>query len=384
MDSEGQKIKILFLIDRLLPGGTEKQLVELAEALPRDSYTPVIAVFQETEYQSSLDLRTPVLHIRPISTRALLRSASLIHGIVKLINKEKFSIVQTFFIDASIYGALAVKLSRTKAILIGTRRNLYFWVHNQRYSFFLYRLTSRFASTILTNSHRTLFKATAIEHIPSRKLKVIPNGIDTERYSIIPSERAKKELGLNGAYPVIGVLANWRPIKGLTIFLKAASIVHGRYPTSKFILAGFGPQKDELEKLTLDLELRESTIFLENQTDLIRIISAFDIAVQPSLSESFSNVLIEYMVLGKPVVATKVGDADLIIRDRQEGLLVEPDDPERLASTILEILENGYKAKKMGILAREKVLKHYDMKKIIRQYDAFYQGILNQSMPNEN
>ena len=370
-----KKIKILFLIDRLLPGGTEKQLLLLTENLPRASFEPVIGVLQKTEFQRSLNLATPIVdfawHGFPI-----IKTFSLTWKLRKYIKRERFDIVQTHLNEAGIYGAFALRLIRNRPFLIGTRRDLYHWIHEELMEFQLYRFAGKFADKILVNSGSVSAKCQELEKVPCEKIVLIHNGVEIDRFNGVPAETAKQKIGLGGHYPVVGVVGNWRPVKGLIPFLNAAYQVFREYPSALFVLAGFGGQKDELIKHSEKLGLENSAIFLESPPDINEVISALDIAVQPSLSESFSNVLLEYMAASKAIVATRVGDAEGAIEDGHEGLLVHPGNAEELSEAILFLCRNRSKADEMGKRAREKVERKWEASEILATYVRFYQELV--------
>jgi glycosyltransferase involved in cell wall biosynthesis len=370
-----KKIKILFLIDRLLPGGTEKQLLFLTESLPRASFEPVIGVLQETEFQKGLKLATPIVdfgwHGLPI-----IKTFSLTWKLRKYIKSERFDIVQTHLNEAGIYGGVALRLIRNRPYLIGTRRDLYHWINEELIEFQLYRITGKFADKILVNSGSVFAKCQKLEHVPSEKIVLIQNGVEIDRFNGVSAENAKKKIGLDGHYPVVGVVGNWRPVKGLIPFLDAAYQVFREYPCALFVLAGFGEQKDELIKHSQELGIEGRVILLESPPNINEVISALDIAVQPSLSESFSNVLLEYMAASKAIVATRVGDAEGAIEDGHEGLLVHPGNAEELSEGILFLCRNRSKADEMGKRAREKVERKWQASKILATYVRFYQELV--------
>ena len=201
--------------------------------------------------------------------------------------------------------------------------------------------------------------------------------MDVAKFNRISSDEAKKIISLEGKYPVIGAVGNWRQVKGFVPFLKAAYIISREIESAYFILVGFGPQENKLRSLAQELGIYHRVIFLENSLDIPAIMASFDIAVQPSFSESFSNVLIEYMAASKPIVATKVGDTEVVIDDGVNGLLVQPNKPEELADSILYLCRNQDKAIEMGALANEKVKENWSSEKIIDIYQHFYQELVD-------
>ena len=369
------KIKVLYLIDELNPAGTENQLILLVENLDKDKYEPVIGILRSNKYLQNLTIKTPVIDFKNSGYRGV-KNIKLIYELKKHIENERYDIVQTQFMDSAIYCALAIRLLSDKPILIGTRRNLYHWREDAPWLFRSYKYTARWLDGVLANSYSVSKLCAELEGVSPDNITTIQNGIELSKYNSIPSEKAKEYLGIKGASPVVGVLANWRPVKGLKSFIAAAKTVLSEFPDALFILAGSGKQKSELESLARNLDIYDSVMFIEKPSEINTIISAFDIAVQPSLSESFSNVLLEYMAVGKPIVATRVGDADRVITDGKEGLLVDPNNPEMLSRAILDLCRKPEVALEMGKRARMKVEKNWSLGKIVKLYDEYYQSLV--------
>ena len=369
-----RRIKILFLIERLLPGGTEKQLLFLVENLPRNYFEPVLGVLYKTNYQANLKIKTRIVDFNWWGP-PLLKHISLVLRLHRYLVRERFDIVQTYFVESQIYGAMAIRLCRHRPILIGTRRNLYHWAKNKPWSFNFLRYTARWNDWILVNSHKVLEECQLRENLPPEKITVIQNAVEIEKFNNLCPHKAKNNIGLAGKCPIIGVVGNWRPIKGLISFLKAAALVYHEIPSAHFLLVGFGEQERELKSLAKNLGLQNRVTFLKNPLAIPMIMAAFDIAVQPSLSESSSNVLLEYMAASKPIVATRVGDAERIIEDDREGILVHPDNPEELSAAILYLCRNQDKAAFMSQVAREKVVANWTSNRILNKHCRFYKEI---------
>jgi len=370
-----QRIKILFLIDELLIGGTENQLILLTENLPRDSFDSVIGVLHRTDYQKTLKIKTPIVDFKWSGT-PFVKNLFLLRRLKNYLEKERVDILQTHFADSTIYGAWAVRLCRHRPYLITTRRNLYHWVKEEPWSFRFLRYSVRWTDQILVNSYSAFKECQKMEGVPPEKITFIPNAIEVGRFNGISTEKAKKSIGLAGKFPVIGVVGNFRPVKGLVSFIEAAAEVYREIPTARFVLVGKGLQEEELRGRARDLGIQERVLFLKDYSDIPAVMAAFDVAVQPSLSESFSNVLLEYMASSKPIVATRVGDTEIVIEDGREGLLVKPNGPEELSAAILSLCKNRGKADEMGKLARVKVETNWSLSKILDTYEQFYKNLV--------
>lgn len=366
-----RKIKVLFLIDRLMPGGTEKQLLELSERLSRDNFVPVIGFLERTDYEESLNLSTPTVNLAQHAPR-FMKAVKLVHRLRNYIKDEEIDIVQTFFEDSAILGAVAVRSMRKRPYLIGTRRNLYHWIREEPWIFRAYRISGRLADSIIVNSYSVAEKCKELEGVNEDKIVVIQNGIDLSQYQGMSKEVARNILGIQSSGPVIGVIGNWRPVKGQADFLRAASNIQHQCPAATFVLAGYGPQRHELQDLAMSLGIGKRCKFIEGCTNSPTLVASLDVAVQPSRSESFSNVLIEYMAAGRPVVATRVGDAERIVDHGIDGLLVQPGNPFQLGAAILELCEDEEMAAQLGRSASNKIAARWSMEKLVDEHAALY------------
>ena len=124
------------------------------------------------------------------------------------------------------------------------------------------------------------------------------------------------------------------------------------------------------------LGLSSCTHFMGTNDAIASVMASFDVAVQCSLSESFSNVLIEYMASAKPIVATRVGDAHRIIGHGTEGLLVEPGSPIAVAGAVASLLREPEAALEMGGRARTKAEHNWSIPQFSRNHRLLYTKLL--------
>jgi glycosyltransferase involved in cell wall biosynthesis len=112
------------------------------------------------------------------------------------------------------------------------------------------------------------------------------------------------------------------------------------------------------------------------QPDVAAIMAACDVFVMPSLGEGVSNVLLEAMALGKPVVATRVGGTPELVRDGETGWLVPPRDPEALAAAVLGVLRDPALGARVGACGRALVARRFSVASVApRLADAFAEAI---------
>lgn len=379
----GDRIKVLYLIDELLSGGTENQLILLAENLDPERFEPIIGVLRENSFQEESVKRTPVVTFAQ-AKGSLGNRLGALRSIRSFLIRERIDILQTHFVDSEILGILARVGLRGKPRIIGTRRNLYHWIPREPRSFHVYRFLSRWVDHILANSYAAREKCMELEGAPPEKISVIHNAVDMGRFEALDSALARAKLGIEIGDVAIGAIANWRPVKGLAVFLEAAASVKRQCPKARFVLAGCGQQRSELEQLAKHLRIRDRVLFLESYPDILQVIAALDIAVQPSFSESFSNVWLEYLAAGKPVVATRVGDAERVFRHEVNGLLVQPGSPSAMADAILSLWHSPELSFAMGCAGRADVRVKWSMETCLANYSALYDDLCGRRFDHTN
>jgi glycosyltransferase involved in cell wall biosynthesis len=228
----------------------------------------------------------------------------------------------------------------------------------------------RMATHVLVNSEAIAERLAASHAARAGRLSVIRNGVDLSRFA--PSQIATSHSG--GL--LVGVLANLRPEKGLHQLVDAAALVLAEAPGTLFSVWGEGPLRAELERkiralgLTASIRLHGSTSEPENA------LRQCDIFVLPSLSEACSNVVLEAMATGLPVVATRVGGTPALIEAGRSGLLVSAGDPSALAQAILKLVRGRPLAARLGAEARTHALAEFTMERMLERVEALYRAAL--------
>lgn len=132
----------------------------------------------------------------------------------------------------------------------------------------------------------------------------------------------------------------------------------------------------DIRNLAARRNLNNRLIFTGERSDVPAVLQESTLSVLPSLSESFSNSLLESMAAGLPVVATNVGGNPEIVQDGETGLLVPPRDPAAMADAIIRVLEAPEMAKRFGGAGRERVMKHFSLETVIRRTSELYMMLL--------
>ena len=209
----------------------------------------------------------------------------------------------------------------------------------------------------------------------------IRNGIRIAELHPEGGRRIRTELGIAENIPIVGIVGRLSPQKDYPTFLKAAAEVLRAVPEAVFLIAGDGSLRHELEKLAAGLTIESRVRFLGYRTDILDVVSTFDVFVLSSLWEGLPLAVLEAMALEKPVVATSVpGTAEAVV-DGESGYLVPLKDSPVLAQKTVELLRDPEKSRKMGKAGRRRVVDYFDLGRMVDEHERLYRRLLERMWP---
>ena len=213
--------------------------------------------------------------------------------------------------------------------------------------------------------------------LPKGNMRVVLNAIDADRMktAVGNAEQKRKEMGFAPDDMLIATSGRLSPEKAQKDLITAFSMISDRYTQARLLIVGDGPLKKELELLSSGKKLSR-VHFLGFRRDMDEIMAITDLFVLPSLTEGLPNVILEAFACAKPVVATTVGGVPEVVTDRENGLLVQPGQPELLAEAISECLDSPQIAKKMGLSGFRKVQEEFTFASQARRLEDIYFEVL--------
>jgi len=353
--------RVCFLIDNLSRAGTETQLLALLQAFDRTRVAPTLALLDGDDATSRALEPTccPVLRLG-VKSLASRRAWSAARTFSAFLRRHGTDVLQAYFLDSLYFGVPVARWAGVSKI-VRVRNNLGYWLTRK------HRLLNRVYRTLvdvtLTNSDAGRASLEA-EGVPADRVAVLENGVDVERFAASPR-------AVTGEMRV-GVVANLRPIKGLDVFVRAASQLLARHPALRFEIAGDGPQRGELQSQIDSLNLTDRVRLLGAVADVPAFLASLDVAVLPSRSEGMSNAILEYMAAGRAIVATKVGANGRLVRDGVDGLLVAPEDVTELANAIERLITDRDMARALGTSARRRACESFSRDAMRLRFEDFY------------
>lgn len=379
-------ITVLYLIDTCLPspgsrarGGAEKQLSLLAGSLDATRFRPIVVQLGHggagTVPVGAAGAAT-LLHV-PVRRFYGFHGLVQLYRLTRLARRERVDIIHTFFEKSEVMGWMISRLAGIPR-WITARRDLGF----KRKGIYrtIFRLASNDCCRCVAVCRAVGDQALAEGSISSEKIEIIYNGLDISPYQErIDTVEIRRALGVSVTAPLVGMVANMNfEIKGHRHFLEAARRILGHIPNAEFLLVGEGPLRGRFQALAGELGIEARVHFLGARNDTPAILSVLDVSVLCSTSEGMSNVILESMAAGKPVVATRVGGNPELVTEGVTGLLAPPADPDALADAILSLLRDPDAARAMGVAARERVVREFTVEAMVRKHERLYQRMMSE------
>ena len=205
-------------------------------------------------------------------------------------------------------------------------------------------------------------------------IEVIPNFINLDEWQRRDGERLRSQFAPSGE-PVLVHVSNFRPVKRVTDVVRVFKQVRDKLP-AKLVMVGDGPDRAEAERLCRELEICQDVRFLGKQTALPEILSASDLFLMPSQSESFGLSALEAMGCGLPVLTTSTGGLPELNVHGTTGYICEIGDTDRMARYAIELLTHHKKYEQFSKAALERAVHNFSARDIVPLYEHYYQRVL--------
>ncbi len=372
-------IRLLNVVPTLLCGGTENHFMTLARSLDADRFDLRFACLRQwgpfvTELR---DRQIPLVEYRIATFRslnALVQQARL----AKYVRQHAVQIVHTYSFYGNVFAVPPGRLSAPVVIASIRDRGPYLTPMQKR----VQRHVCRWADCVLVNAEAVKTWLVGDGYDPSQ-IVVIPNGVDLDRFAHGGDRAAiRRSLGVPAGGRLVAVVSRLSRLKGLEDFLGAAALVAASRHDVRFAVVGEpSPIKnraylDELSALASRLGIGGRVVFTGLRSDIPALLSAVDVSVMPSLDEALSNVLLESMAAGAPVVATDVGGTSEALVSGANGLLVRPGDVPSMAAAIGRLLDEPAMARALGARARQTIADRFSLDRMVAATESLYDRLL--------
>ena len=377
-----QKINLLYVITKLELGGAQKQLLSLIERIDQKKYN----IFLITAYQGLLvHDASSIKGLSLRRSRFLERSLNPLKDFLALIEiyrfiiKNKINIVHTHSSKAGILGRWAGKIANVSV----TIHTIHGWPFHQwqnpiarQLCIFLERLTAIITNKLIAVCEYDIKKGIKFKIGKREKYVLIRYGIDKGAFTDYNNVLGKrKELAIESAQAVVGMVACLKPQKSPQDYIKVASLVTKVFPQVKFLLIGDGQLRPKIEKLIQKFNLKDSVILTGWRKDIPQVLSAIDIFMLTSLWEGLPIVALEALAASKPVIATDTGGIQEIVKDGKTGFLVPPKNINMLAERLMILLKDRTLRFKMAEEARNSLGSEFTYGYMVNKTEELYESL---------
>lgn len=387
-DVETPRIRVLQFLPNFGLGGTERLTVDLARRLNAARFEVHFGCLRRWGelLPTVIECGMPITEhqMGSLYSRSAWRERI---RFARYLRRHRIQIVQAYNFHANAFAIPAARVAGVPVIVAAI----------QDTGGYLNSLQQRAQRVVCHLSRRIMVNAGAVRQwliadgFDPDRLVVVHQGVDLSRFRRPRREgRLQRELGLPPQTPLVAVLARLIRLKGIEHFIAAAALVAAARPEVHFLVIGDnyfkGPDgspvrdvayREELERYGSRLGLDERLIFTGFREDIPEILADIAVSVLPSIGgEGLSNVLLEAMAAGVPVVATNVGGNAEAIQDGATGFVVPPRDPRALAGAITMLLENPQRAAQFGVAGRERVARYFSDERYARDVESLYLSLL--------
>ena len=367
------KLRVLVLIDQLYSpdGGTEQQLVGLLAGLDRERFTPELLVLRRLSSfvdSPALPERTTCLGVKGAGRPGYWRAVG---GIAQRLRSGHHDLLHTFFPESVTMGPYLAAVSGVPHVT--SRRDLGYWYTPAKLA--LLRSGRRFTRRFLANSESVRESVARREGIPTGRIEVITNAVDTTLLEAVEPVDIHAELGLEPDTMTMVLPANLRPVKGVELALHALAGLNRQGLRTHLVNIGENSALlQEYRDMCEGLGIPDRVSFLGHlpRSETLRWSAGADVVLNTSLSEGLSNAVLEAMALGRPVVATAVGGNRELVRDGETGLLVPSGNREALTNALARLCRDPELARGMGRRGAEVVRGSHEPRKVVRRYEEIY------------
>jgi L-malate glycosyltransferase len=360
------RAQVFLMTNTLETGGSERQFVTLANALDRDRFRVSLGCLRLagpflSEVRGLIEF-SPGGHL--LGIRAWRSRLAL----ARLLRKQQVSIAQAFDFYSNLMLIPAARFAGVPVVL-GSHRQLGDLLRPRQFQ--LQAAAFRLCDQVVCNSQAAA-RRLQDAGIGQQKITIIPNGVPAEFFACtvaaLPPEPQVVRIGM--------ISRMNHPLKNHDRFLRMAAGLASRFPQLRFVLAGDGPLRPELENLARRLGISDRALFLGERRDVPAVLAALDISVLPSSSESLSNVILESMAAGVPVVAADVGGNSELVQHGKTGLLFHAGDEQGLTAALETLISQAELRKSLGTCAREVARAEYACAKARDRYQDLYSNLL--------
>lgn len=368
------RLSIIFLGTQMAVGGAQKLLLEQALWFQQHGHKVTVLFFYDRDNLHEKWTRVYPFEIRNLEAfdkkaGGLRNLPKLFSGLMKLwrvLKHGNYDAIITFTHDSNLLGMPLAKLAGIRA-RVGTHLGEIRGMSGWREGLHTFLVDRGVIQTLVASSARTRKNAIDVGVNPN-KIATIYNAIMPFGVSHIDRDSVRQKLNINRDEIFLVAVGRLVFEKGHEYLVEAMAVVVKENPRAVAGICGAGPLHDELQAQIKRLNLQHNVRLLGQWDEIPELLAASDVFVLPSRWEGLPMALLEGMMAGLPVIATRVEGVDEVVRSGEHGLLVALESPVELAQAIIQLLRSPEDRQRMGRAARERVLSTYTTDRMCEAY----------------
>lgn len=384
--SEGNRIRVLHVITRLIRGGADETIVSTVEGMDPNRYEGSILAGRGSEpegFSPSIQACTSILP-------ELVRDPHVFYDLLALwkmvgiMRRGRYHVVHTNTAKAGFLGRIAARLAGVPHVvhtLHGVTFNDNIHPLVRRAYVILEKVAAPCCDALISVGEDVKRKYLEASIGRSEQYVTIPSGMDTtpfreaREHPETGRNPVRAEFGFTDEHVVVGMVSRLEPRKGYRFLFEAVRRLAPDFPHLRVLVVGEGDEREDLERLAADLKVTDRIHFTGFRRDIANVVAAFDIATLTSLWEGLPRVLVQYALLERPIVTFEVEGSREVVDDGRSGYVVPLRDVDLLVDRLRRLVANGQLRSEFGSRVRDRVEGRWDVDIMVRKIDELYQEV---------
>lgn len=368
--------RVLFVTNRLEPGGAERMLLALVKRLRPHGVEPLIGCLKDAGplagecHTAGIPVFDRLLHFKT-DAAVLLRLGRILRE-----HRVDAIVVAHSGGDRMFWSTLAGGLCGVPVVVWSH----WFPVPAVRHFEIANHLLFRWVASYVALGERHRQALIRLEGVPAGRIVVIPNAIETDRFvNAAPRAEVRRRLGLADRHVAVAIIANLRPGKRHDVFIEAARLLAAENAELRFLIIGDGPHRAAVHAAAAASKLPPDVLrLLGTRDDIADLLPGIDISCLCSENEYFqeclSVVMLEAAAAGCAFIGPDSGCLADFLGHRRTGLLIRPADVAGLTDAIRELAADASLRRRLADAARQKVMAGYSLDAMARSFAALLRG----------
>jgi glycosyltransferase involved in cell wall biosynthesis len=386
-----QPVRVLRVIARLNMGGPALHVAYLTAGLAERGYETTLVAGSLARGEDSMAFVADELGIEVERLEELHREISPIRDSVailrlaRLIRRVRPHILHTHTAKAGAVGRLAALLAgdARPPIVVHTFHGHVLRGYFDPLRTAGFRLLERWLATkttaLIAVSPQVRDDLVALGVAPPERFAVVRLGIELEQRVAAEQDgrgESRRVLGIGPDRFAVGWIGRMTGVKRTEDVLRAFRRLRDRGVDACLCMIGDGPDRPAVERRAHELGVMRDTLFLGYQEEVAPFYAAFDAMILPSINEGTPVSAIEALAAGRPVVATRVGGVPDVVREGEDGFLVDPGDVDALAERLAQLAADRELRERLGAAGRARVIPRYSVERLVDDVDRLYRSLL--------